>query len=70
MGNISKIKSIQVSDTCAVKVYRLVDTDEYRVVTSVQGRRVGEGEGYYTDSKEDAMGTATYMVGEAQRAGL
>ncbi len=60
---IRKIHETRVSASCAVRIYRDSDVNEYIVKTVVNGKvQGGKDGGYFTYEKADARGTAAHEV--------
>ena len=62
---LKKIHETKVGASCAVRIYRNYEWDEYVVKSVVKGKvQGGKDGGYFTSDKADAHGTA---AAEAQR---
>ena len=62
---LKKIHETRVGTSCAVRIYRNYEYDEYVVKSVVKGKvQGGKDGGYFTSDKADAHGTA---AAEAKR---
>jgi len=60
---LKKIHETRVGASCAVRIYRNPEFDEYIVKTVVNGKvQGGKDGGYFASDKADARGTAAHEV--------